>query len=160
MASSDQVKRYLAYWFQLGKPLVLNNRQETLLPNPVLQNNRYSSEFEACWNRVLEFDGNGCYLEGTSQSINELLSSHWDIEPCARCAMPVPMVSLGAQGLDCPCNDLDTWPNSELPQPRSPVDSRAQLNQIRDRLLSRTKAAGQTSSTLQQETLKQDLQQE
>jgi hypothetical protein len=47
-----------------------------------------------------------------------------------------------------------------LPQPRSPVDSRAQLNQIRDRLLSRTKAAGQTSSTLQQETLKQDLQQE
>ncbi|WAL62683.1 hypothetical protein [Thermocoleostomius sinensis] len=137
MASSDQVKRYLAYWFQLGKPLVLNDGQETLLPQPVLQNNHYSPEFEACWNRVLEFDGHRCYLEGTSQSIHELLSSQWEIESCARCAMPVPMVSLGAQTLDCPCNDLNTWPNNELPQPRSPIDSQAQLNQIRDRLLKR-----------------------
>jgi hypothetical protein len=151
MASFDQVKRYLAYWFQLGKPLVLNNGQETLLPRPVLQNNRYSPEFEACWNRLLELHGNNCYLEGTSQSISELMSSQWEIEPCARCAMPVPMFSLGTQSLECPCNDLQTWPNNELPQPRSPIDSHAQLNQIRDRLLNRSQLSAQPRSTQSQE---------
>jgi hypothetical protein len=147
MASSDQVKRYLSYWFQLGKPLVIDNGRETLLPNPVSQGDRYSPEFEACWQRVMELKGKNCYLEGTAEKIDELLSSKWEISPCARCSMPVPMVSLGAQSLECPCNDLQTWPNSDLPQPRSPVDSQGQLEQIRDRLLSRSHSTAHSHST-------------
>ncbi|MFB8791195.1 MAG: hypothetical protein U7123_20670 [Potamolinea sp.] len=34
----------------------------------------------------------------------------------------------------CPCNDLPMWPNTEVPLPREPVDSKARLNTIRDRL--------------------------
>lgn len=135
MASPDQVKQYLAYWFQLGKPLVINNGQETLLPEPVVQGDRYSSEFEACWQRIVDLNGENCYLDGTVQTINELLSSSWDILPCARCDMPVPMLCFGFKDTPCPCFDLPSWPNTALPRPRSPVDSRTQLNQIRDRLL-------------------------
>lgn len=133
MASQDQVKRYLAYWLQLGKSLVLN-QGETLQPKPI-EGDHYSSEFEACWQRILSVGGENCYLEGTLQTISDLLSQAWDITDCARCAMPVPMVSVGLQSNSCPCSDLPTWPNTELPLPRMPVDSRGQLDQIRQRLL-------------------------
>ena len=135
MASPDQVKQYLSYWFQLGKPLVINNGQEKLLPQPVIQGDRYSDEFEACWQRIMDFNGENCHLDGTVQTIDELLSPCWDIMSCARCDMPVPMMCLGFKDAPCPCFDLVSWPNMALPRPRSPVDSRAQLNQIRDRLL-------------------------
>ncbi|GAB4374993.1 MAG: hypothetical protein Kow00121_20140 [Elainellaceae cyanobacterium] len=135
MASLDQVRQYLAYWFQLGKRLVINNGQEKVLPQPVIQGNRYSPEFEACWQQVMQVEGRNCYLEGTLETINQLLSSEWDIESCARCDMPVPMLSLGMRDPTCPCSDLPYWPNTELPPPRSPVDSYGQLNAIRARLL-------------------------
>ncbi|NJO43377.1 MAG: hypothetical protein HC769_09295 [Cyanobacteria bacterium CRU_2_1] len=133
MASPNQVKRYLAYWFQLGKPLVVPG-QQMVLPQPVMQGNHYSPEFEACWQQVLESSRKDCYLEGTIQTIAELLSPSWEVTACARCEMPVPMFSLGMQEPDCPCADIPSWPNTELPQPRSPVDSGTQLSQIRDRL--------------------------
>lgn len=134
MASPDQVKQYLAYWFQLGKSIVIRNKP--MLPQPVMQGNSYSPAFEACWQQVLRSDGQDCYLEGTVQSVNQLLSSQWEITSCVRCDMPVPTLSLGVQPAECPCIDLPSWPNLELPQPRSPVDSQAQLDQIRERLLS------------------------
>ncbi len=134
MASSDQVKRYLAYWFQLGKPVVINNGETQVLPQPVIQGDRYSPEFEICWQRISAKGGRDCYLEGTIQTIEELLSPTWEIDPCARCEMPVPVMSLGFHSFPCPCFDLPSWPNSDLPQPRSPVDSRAKLDQIRSRL--------------------------
>ncbi|NJO80527.1 MAG: hypothetical protein HC827_19830 [Cyanobacteria bacterium RM1_2_2] len=133
MASSDQVKQYLAYWFQLGKRLKFD-RGEAVLPQPVIQGNRYSPEFEACWQQALRVEGRDCYLEGTDQTVADLLSSNWDVTDCARCGMPVPTINLGVQPGSCPCFDLSTWPNPDLPQPRSPVDSRTQLEQIRDRL--------------------------
>jgi len=133
MATPQQVKQYLAYWFQLGKPLKFD-RGHTVLPQPVIEGNTYSSAFEACWQQVLSSGGHDCYLEGTVQSISELLSGTWEIVGCARCEMPVPTLSLGVQSTVCPCIDLPSWPNSDLPQPRSPVDSRSQLEQIRSRL--------------------------
>ena len=133
MASEQQVRQYLAYWFQLGKPVLLQGGQEALLPRPVIQGDRYSDEFEACWQRLRSLDGD-CHLEGTTYTIGELLSPAWEIDPCSRCAMPVPIKSVGVASLDCPCIDLPGWPNTDLPQPRSPVSSQSRLLTIRDRL--------------------------
>lgn len=135
MASSAQVKQYLAYWFQLGKKIQVNGGKEALLPQPVIQGDRYSDEFENCWQRVTAADAGDCYLEGTSQTVAELLSPAWEVNPCARCEMPVPVPNLGVKSLECPCNDLPSWPDTSIPQPRSPVSSQAQLSQIRDRLM-------------------------
>jgi len=133
MATPQQVKQYLAYWFQLGKPLRFD-RGQTVLPQPVIEGNAYSPAFESCWQQILASGGHDCYLEGTVQSIDELLSSAWEMVDCARCEMPIPTLSLGIQQAECPCIDLPGWPNSDLPQPRSPVDNRGQLEQIRLRL--------------------------
>lgn len=133
MASEQQVRQYLAYWFQLGKGIVIPAQQHPLLPRPVIRGNRYSPEFEAVWQETIA--DQDCYLEGTNQSIGELLSPLWEINPCSRCSMPVPFRSPGLPpALECPCSDLPDWPNTEMPQPREPVDSADQLRQIRDRL--------------------------
>ncbi|MBD3880800.1 hypothetical protein IFO70_03420 [Phormidium tenue FACHB-886] len=135
MASTDQLKQYLAYWFQLGKPVVTSNGTK-VLPQPVLQGDRYSFAFEQCWQQLLNSNLNQAHLEGTEQSLGELLTPTWELSPCARCSMPVPIQSAGVPSLSCPCADLPLWPNTELPQPRSPVDSHARLDQIRKRLQS------------------------
>jgi hypothetical protein len=139
MASLEQVKQYLAYWFQLGKPLIvdckMSNGCSTVLPQSVIQGDQYSPEFEACWQQITSGAWKSSYLEGTVQTIEELLSPQWDISSCARCSMPVPMVCLGVQASsNCPCADLPGWPNTELPQPRDPISSNHRLNHIRDRL--------------------------
>ena len=134
MASSRQIKTYLAHWFQLGKKLVWNNGKAELLPERIITSDRFSNEFEECWRKVMSIGGRGCYLEGTTVSIAELLDSSWTIDRCARCTMPVPIVELGIQDLVCPCSDLDNWPNSELPAPRGSIDSRSQLHNISMRL--------------------------
>jgi len=131
---AEQVKQYLAYWFQLGKKVVSHNGQHEILPQPVFLGDRYSPEFESCWQHILTAKKTDFYLEGTEQSIQELLSPCWELIPCARCEMPVPIKKLGNQSLSCPCSDLSDWPNTELPQPRSPVDSQAYLDRLRDRL--------------------------
>jgi hypothetical protein len=133
MASEQQVKKYLAYWFQLGKQILLRNGQEKLLPKIIIQGHRYSEEFESCWQSILQSAGE-CYLEGTAQSVKDLLSPRWEISPCARCDMPIPIIQLGIQSDLCPCNDLANWPNQELPKPRSPVDSSVHLSNIQFRL--------------------------
>lgn len=138
MASPDQVKQYLAYWFQLGKPLISNHSQP-ILPEPVIRGDHYSPEFEACWQQVLTAGGEKYHLDGTIQSISELLSDRWEISGCVRCGMPVPVLVLGVHSGPCPCFDLPNWPNAELPQPRSPVNSRNQLQQIRNRLMQEQK---------------------
>lgn len=134
MASDHQVKQYIAYWFQLGKRVMLHNGREAVLPEPVIQGDRYSEAFEACWEHLKSPESGDCYLEGTAQTIQELLSSRWNIYPCARCGMPVPMLDLGVMEPSCPCSDLDNWPNDELPHPRAPISSNTQLASIRDRL--------------------------
>jgi hypothetical protein len=134
MASLQQVKIYLAYWFQLGKKVWLRNGQEKILPQPVIEGDRYSQQFESCWQRILERKGQDCYLEGTNQTIEQLLTPQWEIMPCARCEMPVAMIDLGTASPDCPCSDLYNWPNTELPSPREPIQNKVYLTKIQARL--------------------------
>ena len=134
MASATQVRTYLAYWFQLGKKLIWSNGKAELLPKQIIQGDRFSNEFEACWQKIMSVEGRDCYLEGSSETVADLLSPAWDISSCARCTMPVAMVESGVPSLDCMCSDLDNWPNNELPAPRSPVNNYVHLNRIRTRL--------------------------
>ncbi|MDJ0531613.1 MAG: hypothetical protein QNJ70_03805 [Xenococcaceae cyanobacterium MO_207.B15] len=134
MASTKNVKLYLAHWFQLGKKLVLANGREMLLPKPVMEGGTYSQQFEECWQKVSDLEGKDCYLEGTDSTIATLLSPAWDIHPCARCGMPIARVELGLPSIVCPCNDLMHWPNLELPVPRSPVSTNSHLTRIKNRL--------------------------
>ncbi|MEB3219572.1 MAG: hypothetical protein VKN72_25510 [Nostocales cyanobacterium 94392] len=135
MASKTEVKKYLAYWFQLGKKVFINNGAVSLQPRIIVDGESYSEDFEQCWEKVLSSKSGECYLEGTQQTIAELLSPEWDMVACSRCNMPVPLRNLGMPPLLCPCNDILTWPNTELPAPREPVQSQQQLIQIRDRVL-------------------------
>ncbi|AKG22501.1 hypothetical protein [Calothrix sp. 336/3] len=138
MANKNDVKKYLAYWFQIGKGVVVSHGKATLKPLKIIDGDRYSDEFEACWQKIIfDYKGN-CYLEGTHQTVAELLSPQWEIFACARCTMPVPLPTLGISGAPCPCNDLPDWPNTELPLPHCPVDSQDCLQKIRDRLLQNT----------------------
>ncbi len=134
MASATEVKTYLAHWFQLGKKLVWRNGEAELLPEKIIQGDRFAPQFEECWQKIMSVDGRECYLVGEEATIQELLSPAWTIDQCARCAMPVAMVEIGKQSLDCACSDLDNWPNSELPMPRPPVSNQVRLNNISQRL--------------------------
>ncbi|MGL5793221.1 MAG: hypothetical protein ACRC06_02245 [Waterburya sp.] len=134
MASATQVRTYLAYWFQLGKKLFWCNGVEILLPQPVIKGDRFSPQFEECWQKIMSVEGKDCYLEGSLATIEELFSSSWTISSCARCDMPIPIIEMGTQPLDCTCSDLENWPNSELPAPRSPINNYVHLNKIKSRL--------------------------
>jgi len=140
MASEHQVRQYIAYWFQLGKKVLIHNGKEALLPQPVIQGDRYSEEFESCWQKIISPESGDCHLEGTQETIAQLLAPGWDVSPCGRCQMPVPIKTVGMPPELCPCNDLPNWPNTEVPQPRSPVSSQSRLIEIRDRL---QRASGQ-----------------
>ncbi len=134
MASEVEVKQYLAHWFQLGKKVILNNAKEKLLPNSVIAGDHYSQAFEDCWRKILAANQGDSYLEGTEETIADLLSPSWEISSCANCEMPVPTKSLGVSSLPCPCQDIPNWPNTEIPQPRLPVSSQQSLSSIRKRL--------------------------
>ncbi|MBD2165439.1 hypothetical protein H6G04_13630 [Calothrix membranacea FACHB-236] len=133
MANEQDVKRYLAYWFQLGRKVIVGNGKTELLPQQVLKGDRYSDEFEGIWQQI-HHQADECHLEGTDETIAELLTPVWEMLPCSRCEMPVPMRNVGMPALSCPCNTLPNWPNSELPQPRNPISTQEQLQIIRDRL--------------------------
>lgn len=144
MASPEQVREYLAHWFQLGKPIVLENGKAECLPYPIFFGNRYSQAFEECWQQILHLGGEDCYLKGTDQTIHMLLSSEWEVAPCARCTLPIPLPDLGYFPYVCPCHDLTfVWPNSETPPPRMGIDTNQHLSRLRQRL----KAAEGVSDT-------------
>lgn len=134
MASATEVKTYLAHWFQLGKKLIWRNGETKLLPEKIIQGDGFAPQFEECWQKIMSVGGRDCYLEGSEATIQELLSPTWTINQCARCAMPIPMVEAGIQSLDCACSDLDNWPNTELPQPRSPINNQARLSRISNKI--------------------------
>jgi len=135
MASEEQVRQYIAYWFQLGKKVLIHNGEESLLPSKVIQGDRYSEEFEECWRRMTDLKSGDCYLDGTQETIAQLLTPAWDVNPCGRCSMPIPLKNLGLPALNCPCYDLADWPNFESPLPRSPVHTQTHLNGIINRLI-------------------------
>src|SRR3712207_5417798 len=86
MASEQQVKRYLAYWFQLGKKVVIRNGDTALRPEQVFVGDCYSEEFESIWQQVLSPESGDCHLEGTEETIRELLTPEWSVSSCVRCA--------------------------------------------------------------------------
>ncbi|MBW4652742.1 MAG: hypothetical protein KME20_06920 [Kaiparowitsia implicata GSE-PSE-MK54-09C] len=135
MATPDGVKDYVAHWFQLGKRVLIKQGSEGVLPQPVLQGDRYSDIFETCWHDLVQHHAHDAYLEGTSETLADLLSSQWEVSPCARCGMPVPMLDLGVRDdVGCPCSDLPTWPDLDTPTPRSPVNTQSHLQNLHDRL--------------------------
>jgi hypothetical protein len=134
MASSTAVKQYLAYWFQLGKKLIIANQDKAICPTKVVNGDRFSAEFEECWQVASNPTTGDCYLQGTQYTIQDLLSPKWEITNCARCDMPVPMIETGVQSSACVCDDLDNWPNNQLPTPRNPINNQLQLSQINQSL--------------------------
>ncbi|ACB50971.1 unknown [Crocosphaera subtropica ATCC 51142] len=133
MASTEQVKQYLAHWFQLGKSVICPKRQEKICPQVIFRGHDYSAEFEQCWHKILNTDAD-CYLEGTEQTIQQLLSPAWEIIDCPRCDLPIPMTVAGVASPVCTCFDLSDWPNNELPAPRVPANSSIHLNRLKQRL--------------------------
>lgn len=136
MASVEQVKKYLAYWFQVGKPLIDPRGQVSLLPRTIVVGDRYTSEFESFFQQIQQPRYRDCYLEGTEQTLGDLFSSRWEIADCARCAMPIPLDELGLV-VGCPCADLHGWPNVNVPMPHCPHNVRHQLEFIHRRLQQR-----------------------
>ncbi|MGY6528602.1 MAG: hypothetical protein ACXITR_01610 [Cyanobacterium sp.] len=134
MASPEAVQKYLAYWFQLQKPVIIARQNKAILPKRVLMGDRYSLEFERCWELISDPATGDCYVQGTAQTIQQLLSSKWNISDCARCAMPVPIIEVGIQKSSCVCDDLDNWPNDSLPSPREPIQNNKRLKNIYSRL--------------------------
>jgi hypothetical protein len=133
MTSPEKVQAYLAYWFQLGKPVIAQSSHRYCLPTPIFQGGHYSFAFQQCWQRILQNPAE-YYLSGTDETIAALLSDEWDIVSCARCPMPVPVPVRGIKQSPCPCADLSSWPNDQVPMPRSGIDTSEQLNTIRQRL--------------------------
>ncbi len=134
MATQEQVRNFLAHWFQLGKPVVLADDRGECLPAPVFYQGSYSQSFENCWHQIMVTSGQDCYLKGTTQSIAMMLSPGWEVTACARCAMPVAIPTLGMMTFPCPCNDLYSWPNYDAPVPRAAVKDEHHLSDIQRRL--------------------------
>ena len=144
MAAKHKVKDYLAYWLQTGKRLFYPAMPGGHKFASIIQGDRYSKEFESCWDHVCDSSSGDAYLEGMTQTVQDLLSPQWEIMGCSRCDMPIPMVMAGTHDSVCPCSDLELWPNLEVPQPRSPIDSNRRLLAIQTRLLAVSIAMDQT----------------
>jgi hypothetical protein len=138
MALATDVKKYIACWMQLGTKVWLRSGQPVEVKK-VIQGGQYSPEFEALWSTIDGQTGDRqpvaeVHLDGTATTLQDLLGNSWEIVQCARCTMPVAMITAGMQPLDCPCQGLENWPNTEVPCPRPPIDSLAQLKGIQGRL--------------------------
>ena len=120
MASPAQVKAYVACWLQMGKAVDVDrfHCRYQLTPDSVLAREGYSAEFERHW-RFMYRHADFCYLSGTSESIADLLKTRWEIAPCSRCQLLLPLPAAGAQCMaPCPCADVGFWPNLDTLQPR------------------------------------------
>ncbi len=135
MAAEEQVRAYLACWFQLNRSLVIHPQGQTFCPQPVISGSHYSQAFETVWHIIKSKQGQDCYLEGTNQTLNELMTGTWDFIPCARCTLPIPVPQAQQQTWDCPCAEILSWPNLELPLPRPPQNGQENLDQICLRVL-------------------------
>lgn len=133
MAELEQVKQYIAQWSQLGKRVVLRDGQR-INPVPIFDGSHYSALFEAYWQKILIEEKGDCYLEGTYETIQELLTPLWELLPCPRCLLPIPLHQLALNNISCPCSDLHLHPNLDLPTPRIPIDSIEHLQQLKHRL--------------------------
>jgi hypothetical protein len=132
MASPAAVHEYLACWLQAGKSIVSD--QGTWRPERICQGESYSPEFLSYWRQMEQRGLHHYYLAGTDVHLGQLCSDDWEIIPCSRCTMPIPIKVAGMTTGPCPCHDLALWPNLELPLPHGVVDTQAYLAQIQARL--------------------------
>jgi hypothetical protein len=136
MALPTEVKTYLSYWFQLGRGLRMPPQARLVKPPAVLADGRYSTEFEAIWQELMQPSiAAQSYLEGSEQTIAQLLDPSWDIQDCARCSLPVPIKVAGLPAESCPCDDMRQLPDLSVMPPRAPIDSQAMLRRLCERLL-------------------------
>lgn len=135
MATSLQIKEYLACWLQLGKSLTNCKGLPAIRLTQVLEGNHYSPQFERSWQTILAAGLDQWCLDGTNQTLAELAQTQWEIVDCSRCAMPVPILSVGVNDSPCPCFDLPQWPNTDLPTPRRLFTEQRGLDEIRQRLM-------------------------
>ncbi|MEO1180817.1 MAG: hypothetical protein AAFX51_08165, partial [Cyanobacteria bacterium J06636_28] len=103
-------------------------------PVPVLEGHRFSRAFQDCWQAIMANDGRDCYLDGTEETIDQLLSPQWEITDCARCSIPVAMSAVMPVAQLCPCGDLDNWPNDEVPSPHMPINNKKHFSRLKTRL--------------------------
>lgn len=143
MASQQDVQHYLAYWFQLGKPIHISNGRLTQRPVPVLEGNQFSRAFRDCWKLIMAVGGRDCYLDGTQETVEQLLSPKWEIADCARCSIPTAMSAVMPVAQLCACGDIDNWPNDELPAPHMPINNKNHFNRLTTRLSEHTLATHQ-----------------
>ncbi len=135
MALRSHVKTYLAYWFQLGRGLRMPPDDRLVKFRTILADGHYSREFEAIWQQLTDpWIASHSYLDGTEQTISQLLEPSWEINDCARCGLPIPMQDRGLPCLSCPCSDLEDIPDIESLPPREPIDSQVILKQLCRRL--------------------------
>ncbi len=133
MATSQDIKGFIAQWLQLGKGVEKIDGTVFYKPAKVLDCHGYSREFEDWW-QEFELNPQKWALSGSTQPLSALYSPKWEIVGCARCDMPIPMQVAGVNDRDCPCHDLMCWPNLELPHPHIPADAENRLSQIHKRL--------------------------
>ncbi|MFQ3613021.1 MAG: hypothetical protein SNJ68_04785 [Cyanobacteriota bacterium] len=142
MAAPNQVKAYVACWLQLGKVVLCNHPAgiDCLRPEPLLSLGSLSQEFQLSWHRM-SMDPWHCHLEGTHESLGQLLSPAWEISPCSRCGLPVPLPATPATAIGpCPCSDLKGWPNPATVPPRVQDEQFSQvatLRSVHQRLMDR-----------------------
>ena len=132
MATSAKIKSFLASWLQLGKAIEYHGGENKFQPDRILSIDGYSQEFEDWWSEF-KADSQHWFLAGSHHPLSELFEAEWDIESCSRCDMPIPLRVAGINDSNCPCADLITWPNLELPQPRAPKNTGQNLRKILSR---------------------------
>ncbi|CAN1210724.1 hypothetical protein TUMEXPCC7403_11040 [Tumidithrix helvetica PCC 7403] len=136
MATCDVVKDYLAQWMQVGKKVLIQSENKSVGICKVIEGERYTQEFEALWTEISTIKAKEAYLEGTNETIQELLSDKWELVECPRCNLPSACIDMGMRETKaCPCDTMKLWPNLETIAPRKPVKTAKYLNNICDRLL-------------------------
>ena len=138
MASRTLVKNYIAQWMQMGKSISLSTQGKQVSIYKIINGEEYSSLFNKLWDEISTTKADEAYLDGTDQTIDDLLSDRWEIIGCARCSLLVPSLDLGPRvPVCCPCDDLPTHPNLDLVAPHVPVKLSTAINELCDRLISK-----------------------
>ena len=141
MASRTLVKNYIAQWMQMGKSISLSTQGKQVSIYKIINGEEYSSLFNQLWDEISTTKADEAYLDGTDQTIDDLLSDRWEIIGCARCSLLVPSLDLGPRvPVCCPCDDLPTHPNLDLVAPHVPVKLSTAINELCDRLISKNDA--------------------
>jgi hypothetical protein len=128
MASEHDVRQYLICWWQLGKSLVHHTPagDNFIRPDPLLLLDPASPSLAVLWDHIQQAPQD-YYLAGTSETLADLLSSRWELVPCAGCQLPIPIRRLGIHTDPCPCHDLQNWPSRDTLPPRTYPPEHLQL---------------------------------